>query len=173
IVSLTPADFAAILDKMPPDMAAKAAAQALKAGGAAAEAVEIFEAATPEAITLAEEAAAAAALVTPGRWWIWGLKIAGIFGLEKIAEKVLATGFTSGFAEIAGLWPNLTGQMAFAVYEKLDLYTPIGINLTSRIYEHIFPGSMNADEMAAAYNVWPLPATDPNAESDFFGVMGS
>src|SRR5438876_1139502 len=142
-MGLSAEEFANFLKNVPQDMAAQAAAQALKFGGVAAEGVEIFEAESAAAITLAEEAAAAAALVTPGRWWIWGLKIAGIFGLEKIAEKVIATGFTSGFAEICGFWPNITGQMAFHAYQKLDSYTPIGLGLTGRIYEHIFPGSMN------------------------------
>src|SRR5207249_1621062 len=101
-MGISPADFAAILAKLPQDMAEKAVDQALKAGGAAAEAVEIFEAATPEAITLAEEAAALAVATTPGAWWVWGLKVAAIFGAEKIVEKILATGATSAFAEIAG-----------------------------------------------------------------------
>src|SRR5258708_19801078 len=103
---LSPLEFAALLAKMPQDMAAEAALTAKAAGGAAAEAVEIFEAASPEAVTLAEEALAVAATALPGRWWVWLIKIAGLIGLESLVEKVMSKGFNAGLAPPAPAPPH-------------------------------------------------------------------
>lgn len=173
MATVTPAQFAEILKSMPKDIAARAAAQATAAGGAAAEAVEIFEGATTAELTFAESVLLKAKTLWHGRVLSAIFFMAGVFGLEKIVEKVLSVGVSSGFAYMAGLWPSVTGEMAYSAYQKLDSFSPIGVSLTGKIYAHIFGGVINADALASAYTIAPKPAGSPGSEGDSFGSMGA
>src|SRR5258708_2871414 len=170
---LTPLEFAAILKKMPQNMALEAAATAKAAGGAAAEAVEIFEAASPEATTLAEEALAVAATALPGRWWVWLIKIAGLIGLESLVEKVLSKGASGGLALIVGHWPNMAADVVKEIYNGLDTYTPIGASVMGLVYDRVFSGAVSQQTVADAMATTPGDAQDGRAEVDTFGLLGS
>src|SRR5260221_36859 len=170
---LSPLEFAALLAKMPQDMAAEAALTAKAAGGAAAEAVEIFEAASPEAVTLAEEALAVAATALPGRWWVWLIKIAGLIGLESLVEKVMSKGFSGGLALAVGHWPNMAAEVLKKVYDGLDTYTPIGSQVMAVVYDRVFSGAVSQQAVLDAMLTKPGPAQAGGAEVDTFGLLGS